>query len=45
LDSHEVARGQHRFAISDEGRLIPVREDATVLAFTDHRKTCPAARR
>ena len=45
LDTHEVSLGPDRYAISDEGQLIPVREHAQVLAYPDHRTTCPAHRR
>jgi hypothetical protein len=44
LTFHEVSRGRDRFAVSDEGQLIPVREDAEVLPFTYHRQTCPSRR-
>ena len=45
LDAHEVSTGPDRYAISDEGQLIAVREGAQVLAYPDHRKTCPVSRR
>lgn len=41
LDVHEVSRGPHRYAVQGS-RLVAVRADADVLAFTDHRMTCPA---
>ena len=44
LDVHEVSRGSNRYAIQGD-RLLAVRPDADVLAFTDHRTTCPAAAR
>jgi hypothetical protein len=44
LDRHEVSRGEGRFAEGPEG-LVPVRADADVLAYTDHRETCPVRRR
>jgi hypothetical protein len=44
LDAHEVVRGEHRFAETPEG-LVRVSASADVLAFTDHRETCPGKQR
>lgn len=43
LDLHETMAGPHRYAIADDGRLLAVVETAQVLAYSDHRHTCPAA--
>jgi hypothetical protein len=40
LDAHEVIRGEHRYAEAPGG-LVRVSASADVLAFTDHRETCP----
>lgn len=44
LDAQEAIRGEHRYAVRD-GRLVPVRADADVLASTDHRYTCSRRQR
>jgi hypothetical protein len=40
LDDHEVIQGENRF-VKRPGRLVPVADTAQVMAFTDHRETCP----
>lgn len=44
LDLHESMAGENRFVIRD-GELRPVTKQANVLAYTDHRKSCPRAKK
>lgn len=40
LDTHEEMAGPHRFAVTPDG-LVSVPENKSVLAYRDHRSSCP----
>lgn len=41
LDAHEVMKGEKRFLIGLQDRLLPVTSDRRVLAYQQHVVTCP----
>jgi hypothetical protein len=40
VDAHEVTRGPRRF-VERDGELVPVIAASDIVAFVDHRSTCP----
>lgn len=41
FDTHEVIKGEKRFFIGLDDRVLPVKADRNVLAYQQHEVTCP----